>query len=494
MSPFPLRFIPALAWTTWVLFVAGLLALVYLAGLRETESRFLADLATARERLESRLIANALVLDGFAGLVAATPAGEPALLRRYAAEVLARHPHIFALEVARAVPAGALAAFEARMEQEHPGFRVRNFRFEDRHWDDVPAKPWYHPIIFMEPLRPGSEAVLGLDLDSVPFLAQALARSHAQGDFAASPPFRLVEGQLAYVLFRPVPQRPAGAQTVLLVVDLAGLVQPLAGGQRLPLSLTLRLAGSGETLFVRRAGETADPFARHLLPRLARDTTVTVACQSFLLQAERQLTWRDLPPTGLVAVAAGALTTLVLLLALLRIHGRLEAERRRAERRLAHLATHDPLTGLPNRVLLLDRFQQARQRAQREGRGFALLFLDLDGFKQINDRHGHHVGDLLLRTIAQRLRNVLRGSDTVARLSGDEFVILLEEAGTLTDLTHLTAKLRGVLAQPLPIEHGLIVPSASIGVARFPEDGADWDALLRAADSRMYAQKTAGRR
>lgn len=485
------RLIAALAVAAWFAFVAGLFALIWLAGLRDAERRFLETVAGLKERIESRLMANALVLDGFAGLVAANPSLEPELLTRYAGEVLARHPHVFALEVAECVPAARLAAFERAQQQTHPRFRVRTFRYEaDRSWAPVPAKSVYCPITFMAPLRPGSEDVLGLDLDSVPFLAAALAQSDRQNDFAMSIPFRLVEGNLGYVLTRPANRQGNAVQHhVLLVVDAEKLVRPLAEASPAAIALRLQPIHEATALFERRA--PTPQGADRLLPRLARTLRVEVSGQNFVLEVEQPLSWRDLPRVALVAVAAISLLALVLMLILLRIRFRLERERWLNERRLTHLATHDPLTRLPNRALLMDRFEQAVRHARRTGRGFALLFIDLDGFKGINDQHGHHVGDLLLKTIAQRLRGSLRAGDTVARMSGDEFVVLLEETGSQADLEALIGKLRSAIATPMTVNDALIIPAASIGLARYPEDGTGWQDLLRAADQRMYAEKRA---
>jgi diguanylate cyclase (GGDEF)-like protein/PAS domain S-box-containing protein len=166
---------------------------------------------------------------------------------------------------------------------------------------------------------------------------------------------------------------------------------------------------------------------------------------------------------------------------------------REAQEQLGHLAHHDVLTGLPNRALLDERLDHELQRAHRTGGGLALLFIDLDGFKTINDSLGHAAGDRLLQAVAQRLRASIRDIDTAARLGGDEFVVLM------TDLTHpedaavLAAKLLALLAEPVDVSGRPVTVSASIGVAVHPQDGADRGTLMMAADSAMYAAKAHGR-
>jgi diguanylate cyclase len=166
-------------------------------------------------------------------------------------------------------------------------------------------------------------------------------------------------------------------------------------------------------------------------------------------------------------------------------------ERRRVEQRLAHLAYHDPLTDLPNRTLLLDRLDQATRIANREGTCLALLLLDLNGFKEINDTLGHQSGDRVLQCVASRLRTSLREADTVARLGGDEFAVLLPFADV--DGALLAAqKLLQEVEQPCVIDHKSLSVRASLGIACFPEHGSSADTLLQKADVAMYSAKTDG--
>ncbi|WP_085725215.1 bifunctional diguanylate cyclase/phosphodiesterase [Pseudomonas sp. R37(2017)] len=163
-----------------------------------------------------------------------------------------------------------------------------------------------------------------------------------------------------------------------------------------------------------------------------------------------------------------------------------------ANRELTQLALHDTLTGLPNRTLLADRIEQAMSRVREEGGCFALMFIDLDGFKPVNDAFGHHMGDLLLREVALRLREDLRSQDTLARIGGDEFVLLVQ-LSEQNDALSLAARQVGLIAQAFRVaEHELHI-SASVGIALYPGNGLSAHELLMNADAAMYHAKGAGK-
>ncbi len=178
-------------------------------------------------------------------------------------------------------------------------------------------------------------------------------------------------------------------------------------------------------------------------------------------------------------------------LAQYRAHLEAMVEARTAE--LKHLAQHDVLTGLPNRALLGDRIAQAIHHAQRYKGSMAVMAVDLDRFKQVNDTLGHAVGDVLLKRVAQRLRDLVRKSDTVARMGGDEFVLILKEVPSQEVVTAVATKIRDALAQAFDIEGHSVEVGGSIGVALFPRDGTDAHTLLKCADVAMYNAKQAGR-
>lgn len=168
-------------------------------------------------------------------------------------------------------------------------------------------------------------------------------------------------------------------------------------------------------------------------------------------------------------------------------------DQKREHQRVTDLALHDTVTGLPNRLLLADRAAQAMAAARRLGIGLALIYLDLDGFKAVNDRHGHDTGDLVLREVARRLAQLSRESDTSARVGGDEFALLISNVDHYDIARQVAGKLLAAISQPIPTPAGEQWVGASMGISLFPGDGANLEALIQRADEAMYQAKRGGR-
>ena len=170
------------------------------------------------------------------------------------------------------------------------------------------------------------------------------------------------------------------------------------------------------------------------------------------------------------------------------------SDRKRSEQRIRFLAEHDVLTELPNRSLCIERLRLAMQQAQRSGRKVAVLFIDLDRFKHINDSLGHHIGDGLLRSVASRLLEAVRAGDTVSRLGGDEFVVVLSDLESVDEAAHIVhERLIPLVRQPHAVEGVELHVSCSVGIAICPDDASDIDVLMRHADTAMYQAKAGGK-
>jgi diguanylate cyclase (GGDEF)-like protein len=170
-----------------------------------------------------------------------------------------------------------------------------------------------------------------------------------------------------------------------------------------------------------------------------------------------------------------------------------ELERQRSEEIIKNMAYYDSLTGLPNRVLLIDRLSLALAHAHRVKKRLAVMFLDFDDFKLVNDNYGHSIGDLFLREMGQKLKSAIREEDTLARLGGDEFIIVLPELQGRENAATLAEKLIKLGREPLKFGESQIKSSFSIGISLYPDDGDDYETLLDKADEALYKAKGKGR-
>ncbi len=237
----------------------------------------------------------------------------------------------------------------------------------------------------------------------------------------------------------------------------------------------------GHAFWVRATGrQVASQTDSVDLTWIFEDVTERHQAEEALLRAHEELEQRVVERTAELASANSLLQEEVF-------------ERMQAEQRIWHIAHHDSLTGLPNRILLHDRLEQALAQAQRSRHRVAVMFLDLDRFKSVNDTLGHAIGDELLKEVAQRLVSVVRAVDTVSRLGGDEFVVVLHEISSPDDAVQVAEKILGALALPVSIGSYQLRITSSIGISIFPDDGDEVFALMKNADTAMYHAKEAGR-
>ena len=172
---------------------------------------------------------------------------------------------------------------------------------------------------------------------------------------------------------------------------------------------------------------------------------------------------------------------------------RLTSEIKRQSKEIARLANHDSLTGLPSLRLARDRLEMACNQAGRTGNRAALLFIDLDGFKAVNDLHGHDAGDHVLKVVADRLREHIRSSDTASRQGGDEFLVLINSISEVNDALQVGEKVVASLSAPIPYGNVMLNVGASVGIALYPDHAKSAEELLMAADKAMYSVKRSGK-
>jgi diguanylate cyclase (GGDEF)-like protein len=458
------------------------------------------------DHLNKEMVSSETILKGFSALFGAVGATEPSKASRYVTQVIDSNPQIFALEIVQAVQKSQLVEFVASKRRDGiSNFTVKSFSYDsDRKWLALEEKPVYYPIVFMSPMPAGYEDVLGLDVESVPFLQRAMTESLQRRAPVASHPFRLVEGNLAYVVFYPIPQTfrsddsplaltTQDEQLVDMVIDTAALAEPLQfpvpGGGTVLIYHKDFTPDDPKGQLMKMSGPARSHIETTLFPAFVYKKSLATLGEPFYLLAKRQVGWSDLSLGLLTLMVILTFISSLMLLAFLRSLQQGRIMHIENQQRLWQLANHDVLTGLPNRMLLMDRLEQLLARMSRQGKRMAVLFLDIDGFKQVNDSYGHEVGDQLLKFAAERLRAAVRVDDTVARMSGDEFIFLIESAETEEALDAVKQQIQEKLSDGFPIEGKLLHVRVSIGVARFPEDGNSPEALIKFADGRMYADK-----
>jgi diguanylate cyclase (GGDEF)-like protein len=493
----------------WAILLSGALAAVVYNEWGLARRSFEDEVARVYEFVVDRTRDYESAVEGFASFVGGMSEFDFQSAREYVRQLRGRFSDIYMIELAYRVAGERRQAFEQEMRQAgNADFTIHFFSYDtDRKIVAAPPRPYYYPIVFVEPEPAQASAILGLDVvGSSNILEDAMARSFTSGTEVASLPFDLLEGRRGYVLYRPVAASP-GSEPIessmqqpvyaLLVVDAAQLIPDwVHETPGLSARLYHRDAGSADARgrLAIAAGPQCSRTERELLPVLVSDRSLPGLSQPFDLILRRQLGWSDINPP----VLAMLLVLSVIAFATTLWFGRSFHQRQLrllGERdRFFSIANFDTLTGLPNRNLLNDRLAHALQRVKRQHGSLGLLFLDLDNFKAVNDRFGHSAGDAVLREAAVRLKRMLRDQDTVGRLYGDEFLVLIEDVVSDAHMTRIRDKITRAFESPFIVDGRPLQLGVSIGIAQYPRDGDLPETLLRQADLHMFQEKRTTRR
>lgn len=305
---------------------------------------------------------------------------------------------------------------------------------------------------------------------------------------AVSRPLTGPEGQSRFLLVRAIGGSRSGV--VALVVDADALI-PAAGP--LPLGGSLQLWHQRSQVpndwLLQRSTGARSRLETLLFPRLDFERQIGSAAQPLMVQVDWQLGFSEINALECAMALGLSLALLAIMLVGVSSYARFLEGSQERELRLFYMANHDRLTNLANRNLFYDRLHHAISRLNRNGRSLAVLFLDMDRFKPVNDTYGHATGDRVLQMIAARLKLELRIEDTVARLGGDEFVVLLEEVESKDEVNQVVERLKQAIECPYEVEDYCVRLGVSIGVAYYPEDGVLIEELLQVADRKMYGEK-----
>ncbi len=382
-------------------------------------------------------------------------------------------------------------------------------------WPDEGTEP-VTPVTYVAPATPLNHRALGHNLYADPIRRTALDQARDSGKVAITSRLTLRMDQptpqpsfaMYMALYRktqpsdtPATRRAAAYGWVHVVFRIGDLMASLHG--ETPPGIALRLYdGPGVAADTLMYDSSADDMAT---PRFTAVEHIGFPQHQWTLQARSTPAFgQDYSknPARIIAAAGVCVSLLLALFTWQLVTGRARAfaqahsmtrELREREERMRHMAQHDPLTQLPNRALFSDRLQAALARARRDRNRAGLMFVDLDHFKPVNDACGHAVGDSLLIAAAARMRECLRESDTLARIGGDEFVVLLPQIEDHNDAQQVAERIRASIARPFQIGPHTINISASIGICIFPDHGNDEAGLMKCADGAMYRAKEMGR-
>lgn len=375
------------------------------------------------------------------------------------------------------------------------------------------VRDMYTPIVQREPESVSKQTPLGYDSFSEPVRREAMTRARDSGAMAITGKVRLLidealDAPAGFIMYLPLYAQGNPRDSVTdRRTNLTGWVYASFHMRDFMASLygeafhglTVEIYDDVtpvETSLLYRSENTAQQSGTH--PAISATEYLVVGGHTWTLVFSTQPEFesrfsRDASNT--IAVTGVILSALLAMLVWLMVTGKERAQRIAAvmTEELRHMAQHDPLTDLPNRALFTDRLTQELARAKRQESHLALIFIDVDHFKQINDHYGHGFGDQVLKQVAQRLQDSVRASDTVGRMGGDEFVVVIPEIADPEAATVLAEKIRQTLRQHYFIDHRELLVTVSFGIAIYPEDGTDEITLTKSADDAMYSVKQSGR-
>jgi diguanylate cyclase (GGDEF)-like protein len=479
---------------------------------KEFRSQFDFALRDSVSRIEQRVASYEQMLRGVQGLVVTTGLTNRDVMRHYVEtlQLDANFSGIEGISVIEWVPSLQKSTHLADMRQR--GFA------DYKIYPDPGAGEDYAPIIQREPQLGRHRSPLGFNPWADPVRRLAMERARDSGMVAITGKVRLAsdkdsETVPGFVMYMPIfatgQPRASVAQRrahligwVTAAFHMSDFMASLYG-KLLP-GLTLSIYDDihpTDAALMYRVGDVPEKPMVAASKVISANEYMVVAGHTWMLTlgTQEEFEARFGRSAGFVIALTGmGLSLSMALLAWFMVTGRARALQLAAEmtEELRHVAQHDQLTGLPNRALFNDRIQHALTHAERYGGQFAVIFLDLDKFKPINDNFGHAIGDLLLQQVARRLQESVRASDTVGRIGGDEFVVLIPElAGSdaANAALGLAEKIRHAVHQPFKVDGHDLTISCSLGVAVYPDDGTDEVALTKSADKAMYRAKDAGR-
>ena len=511
------QLLPFYAAVVGVILSGLLLILSVKSVLSEEEEQFLSEAEHVRDVLFHRLNSTNELMHSLTTFYNASTNVDSDDFRIFASTFLDRHDFLTSLYYMPKVLSEDRYSFVEKMKDEgYFGFEINTW--ENGLFSKQIDSEFYFPVIYIEPHTPATIKQLGMDVNSIPQFKKAVNNSIESASIASSSPVNILHNDKDLLLFRPlykgkdhVPARPSERHIEVngllgASININKLVKDVSGSYHLDVQLHLyssHLNENDESL-VSHSEHKDKNKEQFIIVWFDKSQEIDLDGYKYVLLVKKPLHFNDINIAFIVySIFVGVAISLLLILTAKSISSKAKVlETKHAEvtslvkertKELHHLAHHDNLTGLPNRVMFMDRLEHAISRAHRFKKGLAVLFLDLDRFKVINDSLGHAVGDILLKEISKRLLNEVRESDTVARLGGDEFTVILEDIDDDDEVSKLTFKINRGLSEALKIQGHDLVITSSTGISLYPTDSEDLNELIKFADTAMYKAKESGR-
>lgn len=407
-------------------------------------------------------------------------------VRNYASIMARRFPHVHMFQVAQFVEDRNWQEYEQYMHQQLSDPSVLRFvsgegLVRQRIIDDDQALP----VIMIEPAIEASR--LGLDLKTIDFINDHIPQNVSE-KIVLTEPFQLLDDEPVMVMMQTVVHQSVPQFLSLLVVKVSDLLPSITDQWHLGVDL-YTVAENNRFRLVNKVSDVQHEGVLSIFPKLNATRTIQLSDYTLEIQFSRPLTWSDIKWSWLVIVIMGIVVFPTLYRQMFHIHSRFEASEEEQRRRLYKQANYDGLTGLPNRYSFDEYAQRLLSTAERSKADMAVFYLDLNGFKAINDQLGHDAGDYVLEQVGSGLSQALRRGDMAARLGGDEFIVLVDPIENMDQLRMIKSRLERVV---LSINGARLEPlriSASIGYAYTSDHGYDLTTLMQTADADMYEQK-----
>lgn len=456
----------------------------------KVESRFHSEVNFMRQHVRELMAQNESILSGFSAFLVGSRVADIHATQTYAQRMLKRYPHILMFEVAQRVDEHHLEPFTSYLkEQSVNPPRIWSFNYEEGIVEhNLKTDGEAFPVIFIEPASENSQ--LGLDISSIEFVHKVVKKFGRSDQLLMTEPFELIDGEMAIVMMQGVnvSTESTPSYIALLVIRAEQLIPSILKNTGWDFSLNSKDT-NGQEFDLLRTENYNNEKPTSWLPLLTSIDHIKLTDFELTLSINQQLTWQDFDWFYILGMSILMLVFPIFVLIISRIHHDIERKNSAKRQELYQLANFDVLTGLANRFHFDDFGQRILSTAERNDNHVAVFFIDLNGFKNINDNLGHDVGDLILIKVANTLSDNVRQGDVVARIGGDEFAILADQISNIQDLLVMLNNIRQAIACVNLVETAEYEVSGSVGFSFTKLHGYQLSKLLKMADHSMYGEK-----